>query len=210
MLINRNIKLKKFDAVILLNGDIPDENSLNLYRNRKFIAVDGAANYLYRMGVVPDVIIGDLDSYKNEFEGENIEIVYEGSQEINDFEKALIYCIKNEYKEILIFGINGGELDHVLNNFSVIKKYIGLLDMIIFDNGRFGYLLREGKFEFEAGVNRLVSIIPFFNVRLQTYGLKWELNGEVLEFGVREGARNRSLGNRFSVEIKKGKAFLFV
>lgn len=210
MLINENINLKKFDAVVLLNGDVPDKNTLFRNRNESLIAVDGAANYLYEIGIVPDVIIGDLDSYNNEFEGENIELVHEGSQEINDFEKALLYCEKNEFKEILIFGINGGELDHVLNNFSVVRKFLGLLDMIIFDNGKYGYMLGIGRYNFLAKEDSLVSIIPFFNVKIKTVGLKWELNGESLEFGVREGARNRSLSDNFSIEIEEGNAIVFV
>ena len=52
---------------VILNGQIPINNTLiNQINNSDYIiAVDGSANKLFDLEIIPDVIIGDLDSFQN-------------------------------------------------------------------------------------------------------------------------------------------------
>ena len=54
-------------AVIIGNGDIKDYQYIKskIHDNDFIICADGGYNHAEKMGIVPDVLIGDFDSAKN-------------------------------------------------------------------------------------------------------------------------------------------------
>jgi thiamine pyrophosphokinase len=104
-----------FNAIIYLNGDITegDINILKTINNSVVvIAADGALNQLNNVSV--DYVIGDLDSINDTTTSHNI--IKDSNQNKYDFEKALDFAIANNYKNVLILGINGREYEHSINN----------------------------------------------------------------------------------------------
>ena len=80
----------EYDALLCLNANMPGKKFFKKFRDIPIIAADGAANQLIDKKVVPDYIIGDLDSIDDEVRtqvGDESEIVHEPSQEKNDFQK---------------------------------------------------------------------------------------------------------------------------
>ena len=73
---------------VILNGQMPINNTLiNKINNSDYIiAVDGSANKLFDLEIIPDVIIGDLDSFQN-VNNKNIELVETPDQNKTDFRK---------------------------------------------------------------------------------------------------------------------------
>ncbi|MCK4715464.1 MAG: hypothetical protein KAT54_01530, partial [Candidatus Marinimicrobia bacterium] len=63
------LPLSSTDPICILfgNGDYPDQKLCNqLLQSTNFImCADGGANYAFRHGITPDLIIGDLDSIKD-------------------------------------------------------------------------------------------------------------------------------------------------
>ena len=57
----------KKNVSVILNGQMPtDDTIINQITNSDYIiAVDGSANKLFDLEIIPDVIIGDLDSLQN-------------------------------------------------------------------------------------------------------------------------------------------------
>ncbi|MFN3306463.1 MAG: hypothetical protein ACK42Z_04675, partial [Candidatus Kapaibacteriota bacterium] len=55
----------------------------------------------------------------------------------------------------------------------------------------------------------MISIIPQPRAILRTSNLQWSLNNEVLEIGVREGARNIATDTKIIIEILEGSILLF-
>ncbi|MDZ7586159.1 MAG: thiamine diphosphokinase, partial [Patescibacteria group bacterium] len=51
-------------AVIFINGEMADLSRLKLVKNDFLIGVDGGAMHILKLGLKPDLIIGDLDSIK--------------------------------------------------------------------------------------------------------------------------------------------------
>ena len=92
---------------VILNGQIPINNTLiNQINNSDYIiAVDGSANKLFDLEIIPDVIIGDLDSFQN-ISDKNIELVETPDQNKTDFRKTLEWCIEKNILDISIFGIS--------------------------------------------------------------------------------------------------------
>ena len=201
-----------YDAIIFLNGDLPDKQIISRFVSKKFLAADGTSSRLFLNQIIPDLIIGDLDSISIDLitpDFDKNKIIQDTNQDNTDFEKILIYCIAHDIKRILVLGIHGGEIDHTLNNLSIIKKFKNSLDLWIFDNDKYGFLTDES-FKISTTTNELISLIPFPAARITTDYLKWNLNNEILELGTRDGARNRATKDEVSVVIHDGCLFCFV
>lgn len=202
---------KKFDAIVCLNAEIPDKDffvSLNI----PVFAADGAAVLLYRKGVVPDKVIGDMDSFFKEEEHkffDKHDIIHISEQDTNDFEKTLNYCIEKEFRNILIIGFHGGQLEHSLNNWSIFHRYSKKANLCIYDKERYGISINNSFF-LKTKPGNLISLIPEPYAVLKTNGLRWELNNEELKFGKREGARNEATKTKIKIEIISGHILLFL
>lgn len=201
-----------FDALIVLNANMPDDDFWEKFPNIPIIAADGAALTLYEKGIKADKVIGDMDSFYSSIISQKFDesiVIFDPDQESNDFEKTLKYCITNNFKNILVVGIHGGEYEHSLNNWSVFIRYSRNVNLILYDKKRYGFCVFED-IKFQTEINEIISLIPNSFVKIKTENLVWELNEEYLELGKREGARNKSNGGYVSLEILEGSLLLFL
>lgn len=75
------------------------------------IALDGAANMLVRLGIIPNIILGDFDSFQEEEVFKDIEKITLPDQDFTDFQKALHYAKQNA-TSIHVVCATGGRMDH--------------------------------------------------------------------------------------------------
>ena len=115
---------EKKNVSVILNGQMPtDDTIINQITNSDYIiAVDGSANKLFDLEIIPDVIIGDLDSLQN-INNKNIELVKTPDQNKTDFRKTLEWCIEKNILNISIFGISGESEDHFLGNYYTLSDF---------------------------------------------------------------------------------------
>lgn len=202
----------QLDAVIILNGTLPPLGVLEQFSSVPFIAADGAANALFDAGVIPDLLVGDLDSVRSDVV-ETVRlhgmVIADPDQEFNDFEKALRVAATSLWQNVLVFGIHGGELEHTLNNWSVLMRHGRTMRLLALDGQRVGLPVYD-EFTYGAEHDEIVSIIPQPQARLTTSGLKWPLSDEVLALGSREGARNRAIEPTVTITVHEGSALVFV
>ena len=114
----------KKNVSVILNGQMPtDDTIINQITNSDYIiAVDGSANKLFDLEIIPDVIIGDLDSLQN-IKNKHIELVETPDQNKTDFRKTLEWCIEKNILNISIFGISGESEDHFLGNYYTLSDF---------------------------------------------------------------------------------------
>lgn len=201
----------RFDAVLCLNGEISHFDYIAENKGKIYCA-DGAANTLISKNIIPDYIIGDLDSVNiNSImsKSKDVKIIEKPSQDKNDFEKTLEFLINEGKRNILIFGFQGGELEHTLNNWSVLKKFAKQLNIIILHNDRYAIPIYKS-IEIELKANEIISIIPQATCNIKTTGLRWELDNETLELGIREGARNIAISEKVSIDLNSGEYLMFI
>lgn len=207
-----NFIQKTLDCILILQGKAPDPEIFRYFPDTLLIATDGAANGLLEIGIIPNIIIGDLDSFDSSLLPKNCisEIIQIPDQEKNDFEKALDYCLEINLQDIAVFGIHGGDFEHSLNNVSVLWKYIECFSNItILDSAsRIAVPVFFDMISEELNPQEIISLIPFPHARLSTQGFRWNLNDEVLELSKREGARNISMANSVQILHHEGR-FLF-
>jgi len=165
------------------------------------------------MGLTPHKIIGDLDTFSKKCTTidsfSTDQIVHISDQETNDFEKVLKYAIENNYNNCLILGINGGEFEHSLNNWSVLIRYSNYLNLCVLTKKRYSFLVNEN-ICIKLIPGEIISLIPQPVVTLSTKNLVWELQNESLSLGFREGARNCAKHEDIYINIHFGNLLLCI
>jgi thiamine pyrophosphokinase len=198
---------------VIANGEPPKKLRLQaLVREANVVlCADGGANTALKLGVVPDAIIGDLDSVHTEtlVKFRKVPTYQDSNDETTDLEKAIAWAIKAKYDHVTVGGASGKRLDQAIGNLGVLAKfYPDAVVRIVDDFGELTYVGRALTFEAKKG--EIVSLIPLSRCEgIVTSGLRYALNGESLELGVREGTSNVVTESLVSVKVKKGHLLLF-
>ncbi len=176
-------------ALIILNGEIPKKSLLQklMMENDIVVCADGAAKAMATYNLEPDMIIGDLDSITEETKKcfPNAKIKKIDDQETTDGEKALDYCIQNDYFNISLVGGFGKRLDHSLYNLGLLKKHKtpGILITCFSDTEK--AMLLEESIILNEDPGTTISLIPIFGEAkgVQLEGFLYDLKKENLQFG---------------------------
>jgi thiamine pyrophosphokinase len=201
------------NALVLCNGEPPPQNLFEetLRWSDLFIAADGGGNIARSLDALPDYVIGDLDSYKAQPE-EKTEVIHQPEQETNDLEKALKLAIKGGGAHVKVLAATGLRLDHTLKNLSVLKQFNDRFREIIFidDHGTIRLLPR--RFTRKLPLDTSVSLFPLSGkvTGITTKGLKYALDNETLENGIRDGSSNSVVGTPVTITHRNGDLLLFV
>jgi thiamine pyrophosphokinase len=200
--------------LIVANGAKPAEAMLHHHAERSdvLIAADGGATVCLHVGLKPDVIIGDMDSFRAQPEFGELNIIVDTDQETNDLEKALKHAKMLGASRITILGATGIRLDQTLKNISVMQQFHGIFDELIFRDELCWMRILPPEFSFNVSPGTVISLFPISGVvgGITTTGLKYALNNESLENGVRDGSSNESISDSVSVSHKSGSLLLMV
>ena len=201
-----------FKSILCLNGNLPDrETILGLRKNNPLIAADGAANHLIKNNIKPNIIIGDLDSLDTNLDLKNINILKVSDQNHTDFEKSLKYTIQRKLFPILVLGINGGEIDHIIDNMNKFIKYSTNIPMIFFDSpNKWGVAISKN-IEIKTKQSSTISIFPFeHNTHLKSTGLNWELDSNNHTIFQNPSTRNKNTSTNVSISSSKDKVLVII
>ena len=108
-------------CAIFAGGDMPDVMPYNLPEYYKdfgcVICADSGYKHAKRLGIVPDVIVGDFDSYDGELP-EGVEVIRTvPEKDDTDTLMAIKKAIAMGYNEISLFGALGGKrFEHTIAN----------------------------------------------------------------------------------------------
>ena len=100
----------------LVVGNRPlSKNIIELSKEKLIIAADGGADRLLEYEILPDKIIGDLDSISDKTATRLDDwLILNKDIQKTDLEKAVDYAIERNAKKIQIVGWSGGRLDHTI------------------------------------------------------------------------------------------------
>lgn len=201
------------NILLFANGEV-NESAVAKIAGDAFdmiIAADGGVHNALAHGFTPQIVIGDLDSTTGTVRETypDIQWIHRPSQEINDLEKALIYCREIGGSDLTLLGIGGKRLDHTLNNLSVLSRYDEHMRLSIYDHHSQIFFVRD-YWEYPGAADQLISLIPLGRVdRVRTKGLAFPLNDEPLHFGEREGLSNYIVSPPASVSVSGGLLLIF-
>lgn len=176
-----------------------------------FIAADGGGNSARELGMLPDVVIGDLDSFVPK-PSDSFPVVKDPDQETNDLEKAMKYALTKGIEELIVVGATGKRLDHTLKNLSVMKQFNSHFNSIIFRDRYCDTFLIESPFSQEFPLHTSISLFPLSGTveGITTSGLKYPLKNGYLKNGERDGSSNLTTRKRVDITHTKGDLLLLV
>ena len=204
-------ELSRYSTVIVGNGETPQGEipMLFLQHARFIVCCDGALEKLLKIGMKPDVVIGDCDSISEDRRQQFKDIIIEDKdQECNDLQKALKYCLRQQFGPIAILGASGLRDDHQLANLSILNMYAERMDLIMVSNyGLFSFISEDTTFASTPGQE--VSVFSFDGQALFSFsGLQYPVHNRRFA-QLWEGSLNKALGNSFTITLNNGRGVVF-
>ena len=209
------------NTLIICNGRMKKHNKMYklLKGYKRIIAVDGGVRHARKMGLKPDIVIGDFDSIsekdRNYVKKEKISLIkFPSIKDKTDSELALDYCIANGIKEITIVAYSGNRLDHTLANITMFSTKSDKLNIRLVDLYNDSYIV-NGDFTYESEdltADHFVSIIPMSaDISIEnSRGLHYPVNGKKVEFGSTLCVSNYTSDRCFSLTVSAGNALIVI
>jgi thiamine pyrophosphokinase len=179
-----------------------------LFRNEQdyVIAADGGYSHLEKLGIKPDLLLGDFDSLEHLPDFGNI-IRLPMEKDDTDMFSAVKTGLSLGYRTFVLYGGVGGRLDHTLANIQTVA-YLSTV-------GAAGYLVGEGRIItavtdselfFDGEQSGIISVFCHGSEAqgVDLKGLKYPLKDALLTSTMPLGVSNEFTGKPSSVSVKKG------
>jgi len=199
-------------TVIVADGTFPEhEIPLGYIKDAgRIVCCDGSTENLLRAGFIPEAIVGDMDSLsKNLAEKYRNRIFRDENQDTNDLTKAVSWCIKRGYKDLVIVGGTGKREDHALGNISLLVEYARDVNVImVTDTGILVPLLESTDISSFPGQKISVFAIDA-GMEISSRGLRYPLNGKkIVNWWI--ATLNEALEDSFTLEFKQGRVIVYM
>ncbi len=219
--------------LIVASGTLHDEEKLTrlIERTDVMVCVDGGARHLFRIGRVPDLLIGDLDSidavHREYYDAHHVKLIrHPRKKDATDTELAVEWAIENGATEITLTGVTGIRLDHTLANILLLKSIwkrgvkarivddyneIFLLSHVAYDQahpiekGNGG-----GSMTIHGEPGEILSVVPLSNTvkGITLEGLAYPLKNADLTLGSSHGISNVFKGNTAHISVREGTVLI--
>ena len=205
--------------VIFLNGEYKYSQEFIdklVSENAACFCADGGANFAFKYGKIPEVIVGDLDSIEKKvleyYKSKNILIKkFPKDKDFTDFELILkeinkISENKNFVEKIFVVGGLGKRIDMTLSNLFIMEKYKNLV--FLQENEEIFYA--EKSFVLKNKKDCEFSIIPISEKveKLTLKGFKFETDKIDVKRKSSRLVSNVICRDETSVEFESGKMII--
>jgi len=203
-------------AVILANGVAGDLDFLRkgVSPRDALICCDGGARYAEALGVLPDFLIGDMDSVLPEtlekYRAAGVRLVPAPSdKDYTDLELAIMLACQLRADHIDIFGALGGRMDHAMANACVLLQAAGAARIL--EPGCAVYAAGAGReLAISGNPGDIVSILPVKDTLVaETDGLAWPLARARLYPGYAVGMSNVMTSGAARISVETGALIVF-
>lgn len=205
------------NILVVTGGSIQDDFAVEYIRKKKFdqmIAADSGMEFFYRMGMVPQHIVGDFDSAKPEIlsyfrKQDGIEFLeFRPEKDETDTELALTLALTLGAEKICVLGATGTRLDHVLGNIHLLCKPLekGVSCVLVDANNRIRLIADKFLMKKEEQFGKYVSFLPLTTQAegVTLRGFKYPLSGYTMTSDNSLGVSNEILADTAEVEIESG------
>ena len=153
------------------------------------VVLDGAYQRIQKLGIKPDVVLGDFDSITEKDNDIDVEFIHIADQDSTDLEKGIDNLISKNFNDINVLWATGNRVDHTLNNIASLAKF-NAYRIVLYDDFSRVFVL-PNKYAKHYPKGSALSLIPMGKVtNIVTENLKYNLIEENLEFGSRSGTSN--------------------
>ena len=177
------------------------------------IGADGGASRALSWGLVPHLVIGDMDSLLNEDRAALAAqgcrfVVHPRAKDETDLELALTHAVQQGAREIVIMGALGARLDHTLANVLLLAlpEFQGVSVRIVDGEGEVMMVRSGERASLKGKTGDLVSLLPVCGPAhgVTTAGLAWALEDDTLLFSSTRGISNEMTAPVAHIEVGRG------
>ena len=177
------------------------------FESRYVICADGGYELAKKLGIKPDVIIGDFDTYKDKLP-DNCEVIkHPAEKDDTDTMLAAKLAIERGYNHITICGAIGGRLDHTIANIQTLRY--------ILKHEAYGELIGDGNYVTMQGAGiKVYSRMKGYYFSIFSYtdectgvsltGFKYPLKNGVIKSNFPIGVSNMIIGKSGIVSLESG------
>ena len=221
-------------CIIIGAGEIntpgPIEEIVDMVRKEGsfVIAADGGLSHLAGARIVPDVIIGDFDSFKgsmprscpnrakcaNSAACSQPEIIkLDTHKNYTDLMEAARLGYERGFRNFRIYGALGGRLDHTLGNMQLLLWLVnrGASARIIGDKETFT-AVKDGKMQISGAPGAYFSVYSATEKAegVTIRGAKYEVDDVTLNNDFPIGVSNEFMGSDVMIEVRNGSLLVIV
>lgn len=198
--------------VLVASGPIQQLETLKyVFEDAYVVCVDGGLHHLDKLGIVPEAIIGDFDSANHEllekYRDQSTVYDHPTKKDRTDSEIAIDYAIGLSPKEVVLLGMTGHRMDHMITNIHLLKRFWNhdILAYVLDNHNKVYYC--KGDLELQGKVGDLLSIIPLTSYvsHIKTFGLEYPLDDETLHFHESRGVSNVFSNEKVRIETGVGE-----
>ena len=200
-------------GLIICGGRIENPQYLKRYIKDIDIVIcaDKGGLYAKKMGILPHLLLGDMDSIPqdilDEYKREDVDMeVFPSEKDMTDSEIAIWRAVALGCTDLVIMGAVGSRIDHSIANVYILKKLLdrGIKATIVNENNE--VVLIKDKIEIAKEDGYHLSLIPITKkvTGITTKGLKYSLNNGELELGKSLGVSNEFEQDIAQITIKNG------
>lgn len=204
---------KNYKVGIIGNGEADNKYFCRRYISNLnlLIAVNGGTKNCYKLGITPDLIMGDVDSLPkkilNFYKKKEVRILsFPVEKDKTDTELAIEMALEFQPKEIYLFCMLGKRIDHMLCNIFIMEKIIrkSIKAIILNNETRMELINKNTRIDGKIG-----SIVSFISLSKKSDGISLKgfkynlINGSLLR-SQSMGISNIIKTNNAKIYIKKG------
>lgn len=198
------------NALIISNGELKDINLDRYFKEADMvICADGGAKHLFNENLIPDIIIGDLDSLDREIldSFQSLEVKFERhptNKDKTDTELAIEYAIDKGATGIVLLGVLGSRLDHSMANILLLYRLINQsINAIIVDSHNEVFITKDA-LKLSNKKDHFISLIPLMDSMVTLKGFEYEINSVRLNLGSTMGISNVIKDKEGLIKIESG------
>lgn len=178
------------------------------------IAVDAGYGHLERIGVMPDLVVGDFDSLGYVPAHANVE-VHPSHKDASDIELAMERAFERGFDTLVVYGCLSGRLDHTYGVLQLLAKFArrGLRVFAVGDS--FAVAALEGgkrsSLRFDAVESGMLSVFALSDaaIGVDEIGLEYPLDKATLTNDEPLGVSNEFIGRPATVSVESGTLLVF-
>ena len=175
------------------------------------LCADGGARYAHALGIIPDLIIGDMDSLEEEllrhFAEKGVAVApYPVRKDETDTQLALERALAMDPEEILIFGAMGRRLDHTMANLGLLMMGPGKNVPIKLVDEDCEVFVTTGAATVSGQKGQTVSIFPWGGEArgITLKGFEYPLEGATMNLARPCGISNRLTEEEGRIRVDEG------
>lgn len=184
---------------------------------QRLICVDSGAEHAAALGLVPQVIVGDMDSIDRsvlaDFRGQGVGIKeYPTEKDDTDTALGLAVALAEAPDEIIILGATGTRFDHTLANVHLLRVALEhqVLTRIINEYNEISLVAPQQPGVVEGMPGDVFSLLPLTEkvTGVCVQGARWPLQDAVFIIGRPYGVSNRLAEARADITVASGLMLL--